>query len=286
MRFNVACLPLVIIALVATFAHGALAGPRTAFKICADPNFLPWSNAKEEGFENKIGRLLASKLGLPVQYTWFPQRMGFIRNTLRAIDEASGEYKCDVVMGLPTGYELAVTTKPYYHSTYALVYVKGRGLDDISSAEALIRLPPERLASIRFGLAERNPGTVWLSQHGLLDRITTAYASQSGDPNLPPGAEEARDLLAGKIDATVMWGPIAGELARKQRGTHSIAVLPIASTPMARMHFGISAGVRFGQKEAKEELQRLFDENKSAIDVILRDYGVPLVDESGRLLAQ
>ncbi len=269
---------------LAAAAPPADAQSRSAFRICADPNYLPWSNKAQEGYENRIGALLARQLDLPVEYTWFPQRMGFIRNTLRARNDA-GEYKCDVVMGLPTGYELAITTRPYYHSIYALVFVKGRGLDDVKSAADLPALPPERLSKVRFGLAERNPGTVWLAQHGLLDLITKAYASQSGDPGEHPGAPEQRDLLAGNIDATVMWGPIAGYFARENQGTTPIAVLPIASTPAARMHFGISAGVRFGQKEARDELQRLLDENKPAIDAILRDYGVPLVDARGELIA-
>jgi len=258
-------------------SHGA---ERTAFRICADPNYMPWSNRAQEGFENRIGALLAERLGLAVEYTWFPQRMGFIRNTLRAKDDG-GEFKCDVVMGLPEGYELAVTTEPYYHSIYALVYVKGRGLDDVKGAEDLPALPRERLSKVRFGLAERNPGTVWLARHGLLDLITIAYPSQSGDPNERPGEPEQRDLLAGNIDATVMWGPIAGWFARENGGDAAIAVLPIASTPDARMHFGISAGVRFGEKERKQELQRLLDDNKDAVDAILKDYGVPLVDARG-----
>ena len=188
---------------------------RSAFKVCADPHYLPWSNERGEGYENRIASLLAGELGLPVEYTWFPQRMGFIRNTLRAKGD-DGEYKCDVVMGLPAGYELAITTDPYYHSTYALVYVKGRGLDDIGSPADLLALDPAHRDRIRFGLAERNPGTVWLAKHGLLDLLQVAYASQHGDPEVQPGQLEREDLLAGNIDVTIMWGPIAGYFARQQ----------------------------------------------------------------------
>ena len=255
---------------------------RSAFKVCADPHYLPWSNGQGEGYENRIASLLAGELGLPVEYTWFPQRMGFIRNTLRAKGD-DGKYKCDVVMGLPAGYELAITTEPYYYSTYALVYVKGRGLDDIHSAEDLLALEPARRDRLRFGLAERNPGTVWLAKHGLLDLIEIAYASQHGDPEVQPGQLERGDLLAGKIDVTIMWGPIAGYFAVSSPDT-SIAVLPMTSEPGVRLHFGISAGVRFGQGERKKELQGLLEENADAIDAILREYGVPLVDENGALI--
>ena len=284
MRAGVLAVVLGSMLAAANVASHAQEATRTAFKICADPHYLPWSNRDGEGFENKIGELLAAKLGLPVAYTWFPQRMGFIRNTLRSENEA-GEYKCDVVMGLPAGYELAVTTKPYYHSIYSLVYVKGRGLDDVKSAPDLLSLPQERLNKLKFGLAERNPGTVWLARHGLLDLITTAYPSQSGDPSEYPGEPEQKDLLAGKIDLTVMWGPIAGYFARSNQNTTPIAVIPIVSEPGVRMHFGISAGVRFGAGEAKAELQQLLTNNKADIDAILRAYQVPLVDENGVLIS-
>ena len=255
---------------------------RSAFKVCADPHYLPWSNQNGEGYENRIAALLASELGLPVEYTWFPQRMGFIRNTLRAKGD-DGEYKCDVVMGLPAGYELAITTEPYYYSTYALVYVKDRGLGEIRSTADLLTIDSARQDQLRFGLAERNPGTVWLAKHGLLDLLEVAYASQHGDPEVQPGQLEREDLLAGKIDLTIMWGPIAGFFARSNTDV-PIAVIPMASEPGVHLHFGISAGVRFGQGERKKELQELLDKNAEAIEAILREYGVPLVDENGTLI--
>ena len=270
-------------AAAAIAAAGGVAGAeRIAFKVCADPHYLPWSNERQEGFENRIASLLAGELGLPVEYTWFPQRMGFIRNTLRARGE-DGEYKCDVVMGLPAGYELAITTRPYYHSTYALVYVKGRGLDDVQSAADLLALDPGRRDKLRFGLAERNPGTLWLARHDMLDSLEIAYASQHGNPEVRPGQIEQEDLLAGKIDVTIMWGPIAGHFARSNPDV-PVVVIPMASEPGVHLHFGISAGVRFGQKAQKEELQGLLDGNAEAIEAILREHGVPLVDADGAAL--
>jgi quinoprotein dehydrogenase-associated probable ABC transporter substrate-binding protein len=277
-RFGIALAALAAIAV----SGSAASAERTAFKVCADPHYLPWSNEREEGYENRIASLLAEALGLPVEYTWFPQRMGFIRNTLRARGD-DGEYKCDVVMGLPAGYELAITTKPYYHSTYALVYVRGRGLDDVQSAADLLALEPARRDKLGFGLAERNPGTLWLARHGMLDRIEVAYASQHGDPELRPAQLEQEDLLAGKIDVTIMWGPIAGYFARSNPDV-PVTVIPMASEPGVRMHFGISAGVRFGQKAQKEELQKLLDENAEAIEAILREHWVPLTDADGALI--
>lgn len=262
---------------------GTAAGAeRTAFKVCADAHYLPWSNDRQEGFENRIAALLAGELGLPVEYTWFPQRMGFIRNTLRGRGE-DGTYKCDVVMGLPQGFELATTTDPYYWSTYALVFVEGRGLDAVRAPADLLTLDPAQREALRFGLAERNPGTLWLAKYGLLDRLTNAYASQHGDPNVQPGQLEQEDLLAGTIDLTFMWGPIAGHFVRSNPDI-PIRVIPMESEADLRLHFGISVGVRFGEPDWKAELQALLDANAAAIESILREHGVPLVDGNGRLL--
>ena len=280
-RARQACIAIATLATLSLWGSAADA-QGTAFKVCADPHYLPWSNEREEGYENRIASLLADALGQSVEYTWFPQRMGFIRNTLRSRGP-DGAYKCEYVMGLPTGFELAITTEPYYHSTYALVYVKGRGLDDIQTPADLLALEPARRDEVRFGLAERNPGTVWLAKHGLLDQLQVAYASQHGDPELQPGQLEQEDLLAGEIDATVMWGPIAGYFARSNPDV-PVVVIPMASEPGVRLHFGISAGVRFGQGARKEALQKLLDEHAEAIEAILREYGVPLVSADGEML--
>lgn len=255
---------------------------RTELRVCADPNYLPYSDQQEAGFENRIAQMLARELGLPVEYTWFPQRMGFIRNTLRA-QAQDGRHKCDIVLGVPDGFELAITTEPYYRSTYALVYVQGRGLDDIRSGEDLLAMDDARKNKLRFGLAERNPGTVWLAKHGLLDRLLVAYASQLGDPGIRPGELEQRDLIAGRIDLTVMWGPIAGYFARHTDEVQ-IRVVPLLSEPGVKFDFAISAGVRFGEREWKDEVQSLLDRNAPEIEALLRDYGVPLVAEDGSLL--
>ncbi|HZR03913.1 MAG TPA: ABC transporter substrate-binding protein, partial [Burkholderiales bacterium] len=114
---------------------------RTAFRVCQDPNNLPFSNTKGEGFENKLAELLAAKLGLPVEYYNFPQRMGFIRNTL-AFKLPGEDYRCDVVMGVPADYDQAAPTRPYYRSAYALVV--GPKLNDVRAPQDLPALAPER----------------------------------------------------------------------------------------------------------------------------------------------
>ncbi|MGI9335418.1 MAG: quinoprotein dehydrogenase-associated putative ABC transporter substrate-binding protein [Gammaproteobacteria bacterium] len=255
---------------------------RTELRVCADPNYLPYSSEARDGFENRIAAMLAEELGLSVEYEWFPQRMGFIRNTLRAQREEGG-YKCDLVMGLPAGYELAITTDPYYYSSYALVYVKGRRLDDVKSAEDIMNMDLERRSKIRFGLAERNPGAVWLARNGMLDAIVMAFAAQSGDPHERPGQAEQEALLADRIDATVMWGPIAGHFARTTEDV-DIAIVPMQSSLPIRFHFGISAGVRFGEKAWKDQIQALLNKRAADIRALLEEFKVPLVDENGNAL--
>lgn len=253
---------------------------RNAFRVCADPKYLPYSNQDGEGFENRVAQLLADDLGLPVEYEWFPQRMGFIRNTLRAKDAEGDAYKCDVVMGLPNGYELAMTTDPYYRSMYALVYVKGRDLDDIRSAQDVIDMAAERKQKLRFGMASRNPGNAWLQKHGMLDRIVVAYPSQPGDPNIRPGELEQKDLLDGRIDATILWGPIAGYFAKTTEDLE-IEVIPLSSEPGVHLDYAISAGVRFGDKAWRDELNGLLERNEEQIQTLLEEYEVPLVEEGG-----
>jgi hypothetical protein len=121
-------------------------------KVCADANNMPLSNDKGEGFENKIAQAMAEDMGRELQYTYFPQRMGFVRMTLRAKETKTDTFKCDVIIGVPTHYDVTATTKTYMHSTYAMVYRKSSGFGYLTSPEDLLKLSPERLSKIHFGL--------------------------------------------------------------------------------------------------------------------------------------
>jgi ABC-type amino acid transport substrate-binding protein len=154
------------------------------FKVCADPLNPPYSTKNKDGFENKIAELFARELGQSVEYTWFAQRIGFIRNTLTAPvndwDADSDEFKCDIVMGVPAGYDLTLTTVPYYRSTYVLLIAKGRGWDDIKDAAQLTRQSLQRQESLKIAMFDRGPGAAWLQKNGLLDQ-GISYQSMSGD---------------------------------------------------------------------------------------------------------
>ena len=255
-------------------------GEDRVLRVCEDPNNLPFSNRAGEGFENKIAELLARELGWKLEYTWFPQRMGFIRNTLRAREPNSDRFKCDLIIGVPVGFELAATTNPYYRSTYALAYRKGTGLDSVTTPEALLHLEPAKLKSLKLGVFGQTPPADWLLRHHLLEQAVP-YQPQTGDAERYPGEIIDKDLASGKIDVAFLWGPIAGYLAKTS--PNGVVVVPFPPERELHMDFRIAMGVRFGERAWKDRIERLVEENRSRIQEILVAYGVPLLDDEGRL---
>ena len=257
-------------------------GADKVLRVCEDPNNLPFSNRAGEGFENKIAELFARDLGWKLEYTWFPQRMGFIRNTLRARDPDSDRFKCDLVLGVPVGFELAAATKPYYRSTYALAYMKGRGLDAVQAPDDLLKLDPSKLKSLKLGVIGQTPPADWLLKHGLFEQVVS-YQTQSGDPERYPGEIVEKDLVSGAIDVAFVWGPIAGYFAKKAAGA-SVAVVPFAPDPAIQFDYRIAMGVRFGEREWRDRIERLIEANRGRIQAILAEYGVPQLDDAGRFM--
>ncbi len=249
------------------------------FKVCADPLNPPYSTKNKDGFENKIAELFAKELGQTVEYMWFPQRIGFIRNTLNAplkdSDVESNEYKCDVIMGVPAGYDLTLTTSPYYQSTYVLLIAKGRGWDDITDAAQLIDLPLQRQETLKIAMFDRGPGTTWMQKNGLLD-IGTPYQSMSGDDENNVAMQIEKDLKAKKIDMVILWGPIAGYVAA-QSPKNSYSMIPMKSTPDMKFEFAMAMGVRNGDKARKEALDKLIATKADEIRAIMAGYNFPLL---------
>ena len=270
-----AAVGIALLALGAPRAAAEEAPARKAFRVCQDPDNLPFSSVKGEGYENKIAELFARDLGLPVEYYSFPQRLAFIRNTLRY--KLPGEdYRCDVVMGVPAGFDQVSATKPYYRSTYALVFAKGRGLDEVKSAADFLQLDPTRLARLKIGVYDRSPASQWLYKHALLDRAVP-YAMLSPNPDQYPGEILEKDLASGKLDVAIVWGPIAGYFAKRVR-TPTLAVVPLASEPGVRFDYPMAMGVRHGEREWKQQIETLIDKHRGEIVAILREYGVPLLE--------
>jgi quinoprotein dehydrogenase-associated probable ABC transporter substrate-binding protein len=264
-------------------AGGTSTAPEKAdpvLHVCADPSSLPQSNDRGEGYENKIAEALAHDLGKKVEYTFFPQRMGFVRMTLRARNETTLKFKCDLIIGVPKGYELTATTQPYMRSTYAMVFADRPDFKGFKDPADLLALPPAKLHSLRIGIFGRSPAADWLLQNGLIERAEM-YAPQSGDPKETPNTVVDRDLSSGKIDLAIVWGPVAGQLVGAHSGgPKGWRALPFKPDPKIKFDYEISMGLRQGEKEWKDTLDQWIGSHHEQIMSILASYHIPLLDLS------
>lgn len=271
---------LIATAVLSPVVESAETAKDEALRVCADADNLPFSNRAGEGYENKIAEALARDLGRHVEYTYFPQRMGFVRNTLRKKDPTSQQFACDVIIGVPKGYELTATTRPYMRSTYALLFAKRDDLAAVKTADDLMKLPPATLKTLRIGVFGLSPGADWLLRNGLIEQAAV-YPPQSGDPAENPAHIIGRDLAAGKIDIGIVWGPIAGFLIRHHAGTQHWRAVPFVPDPTIKFDYEISMGVRFGEKQWQSTVDAWIGSHQSEIDTILSNFRVPLLDASG-----
>ena len=240
-------------------------------RVCADPRDLPFSNEAGEGFENKIAELLAQKLGKTLAYEFYPDATGFVRNTLNA-------HRCDVIMGMPQGDDIVQGTNPYYRTTYSLVSRQGSGLENVDSLEDPL------LQNKRIGIVAGTPPATNLAVNGLLGNIKS-YPLVVDTRVDAPTSTMMGDLEGDRIDIAILWGPIAGYLAKN-------AKIPVKVTPLVketsgqRMIYRIGMGVRHSDQEWKRLLNKLIVENQAEITHILTTYGVPLLDENNARLTQ
>ncbi|MCF6252295.1 MAG: quinoprotein dehydrogenase-associated putative ABC transporter substrate-binding protein [Methylococcaceae bacterium] len=271
---DTSCLKKILISIfLTTFSFSASAEEK--FRVCADPLNPPYSTKSEDGFENKIAKLFAKQLNQKIEYYWFPQRIGFIRNTLKSQIGDTEQYKCDVVMGLPVGFDFAKTTKPYYHSTYTLIIAKGRGWDDITQPSQLSNLSLQREESLKIAMFDRGPGTTWLQKSGLLDQ-GIPYQTMTGDDKNNVAMQIEKDLKAGEIDMVILWGPMAGYvISQSPKDTYNI--IPMNSTAGMKFDFSIAMGIRYGDNKRKQVLEKLIDNNMDRIQSIISEYNIPLL---------
>jgi mxaJ protein len=260
-------------AALALFVAPACADPPAGngvLKVCADPNNLPFSNQAGEGFENKLADRIAQKLGRTLAYTWWAQRRGFIRHTLKAGD-------CDLVIGVPAHFDLVETTKPYYRSTYVFVTRTERHLDLTSIADT--RLHQFRIGVHLIGNDGNNPPPAEaLGAQGIVDNVQgyLIYGDYR-QPNPPARLIEA--VADGTIDVAAAWGPLAGYFASR-------SPVPLTITPITdgerfapqRFQFEIAMGVRKGDDALRDQLNAFIEDNSAAIADLLKSYGVPLVE--------
>jgi quinoprotein dehydrogenase-associated probable ABC transporter substrate-binding protein len=257
------------------------AGGRDALRVCQDPNNLPFANDKEEGFENRIAELLGKHLGVPVTYFNYPQRFVFIRNTLRY--KLPGEdYPCDVIIGLPVGFDQVAVTKPYYRSTYAMIFPQGKGLDEIKSVDDFLALGPERLSKLRIGLYDKSPASKWMDRHNLVDQ-GVPYQTINVAMDHYVGDIIDKDLVGGKIDVAIVWGPVAGYYAN--RFDPPMKVVPMKSEPGVQFDFAFGMGIRRGEPEWKAQIEGFLDTHQAQIAEILKTYNVPLVEEGQQVVS-
>ena len=242
-------------------------GAERELRVCADPNNLPFSNQQGEGLENRIAELIANELDATLSYTWWAQRRGFIRNTLRA-------GACDLVIGVPAGYELVETTVPYYRSAYVYVYRADRGLD-------LRSMRDPRLRDLRIGVhligddGANPPPAHALGQQGIVDNVVgyMIYGDYR-EPNPPARIIEA--VARGDLDVAAVWGPLGGYFAK--HASAPLKAVPITDTAQfapLRFEFGIAMGVRTGDLAFRDQLNAIIERRREDIDALLDTYGVP-----------
>jgi quinoprotein dehydrogenase-associated probable ABC transporter substrate-binding protein len=238
-------------------------------RVCSDPHNMPFSNERGEGFENKIAELLSAKLDKKLAYTWYPQSVGFVRQTL-------GSFRCDVIIGFPQGNDLVQSTNPYYRSSYALVFKPGSELAGVDT------LGDPRLQGKRLGIVAGTPPATHLVAAGLMPKAKP-YALVVDTRVDSSGQAMTKDIASGDVDAGILWGPIAGYYARQADPRLRITpLLKEGDRPPLAYH--ITMGVRPADQNWKRDLNQLIRDNQPAITQLLLDFGVPLIDENGRVV--
>lgn len=238
----------------------------TALRVCADPAAYPLSDEAGEGYENRIAELLAEKLDLPLEYTWYPMATGFIRKTL-------GEDRCDVVIGYAQGHELVLNTNHYLTSSYVIVTRSDGPLAGVD------HVGDPALKAARIGVIAGTPPASHLARNGLMGQVE-GYQLVTDSRYDSPAQQMLEDLAEGRIDAAFLWGPIAGPLARDNAVEMTVTPLVHETLP-PRLFYRITMGVRQGEMVWKRKLNSLIRRNQAEIDAILAEYGVPMLNDKG-----
>jgi mxaJ protein len=259
---------------LAAIAACSLCGPSMAdqprvLAVCADPDNLPYSNDRLEGFENRIAGLIAEELHTSIRYTWSVQRRGFLRRTLQA-------GACDVVMGVPAGLPGVSVTHPYYASTYVFVSMRSRNLQLGDFDAPVLRALKVGLQAVGAEGANTPPASA-LARRGLANNVV-GFATWGEDNGENPQARIIDAVAAGEIDTAVVWGPFAGYFAKRHQDRLILSpVAPDPQTPALPFVYEIALGVRNGEDAFKTQLQEILDRRQHDIQAILNEYGVPLV---------
>lgn len=240
---------------------------RDVLRVCADPNNMPFSNRRQEGFENRLADIVAAELKVPLRYYWMPQGPGFVANTL-------GTKLCDVIMGYAAGAEPVQHTNPYYRSVYVLVVKQG------GEFEGVDRLSDPRLKGKRLGVVAATPPADHLLEEDLLATAKN-YALLVDRSTESPAEDMIADLAAGQIDGALLWGPIGGYLAG--RSSAPLTVVPLVhERDRPPLSYRITLGIRHSEQDWKRRLNDVIRKRRAEFDRVLLDFGVPLLDEADR----
>jgi len=248
---------------VASTTTPAAAAPAT-LRVCADPDNLPFSNKAEEGLENAIAKIVAREMKAQLQYYWWPHQRGLLKRTLKA-------GQCDVILGMPSGMEGALTTRPYYRTGYVMAYRADRGYK-------LENLDAPELKKLKVGVQNNTPPWAAMGRREIVDNVIeyTLFHDQ-GDPDrtgMPEGM--FKDLTDGKLDVAMMWGPMAGYFAKKTPNVKFVE-RPLKDEERLPMAYDIAIAVPKGQEELKAKLEAALDHAAPEIDKVLQSYGVPVL---------
>ena len=258
-----------LLSFAAAGSGSARAHATKQIRVCADPNNLPFSNSRREGFENRIAELVARDMGARIEYTWWAQRRGFIRNTLNAS-------RCDIVIGVPASFDLTAVTNPYYRSSYVFVTRRDRSLRIRSYDDPSLR-------KLRIGVqlvgddGANTPPVHSLGQRGIRGNLKgyLVYGDYR-EPNPPARIIDA--VAKGEVDVAIVWGPLAGYFAARQNVPLDITpVSPQVDLPFMPQVFDISMGVRREDRALRDTLDAILDRERNAIRSILDSYNVPRV---------
>jgi len=240
---------------------------RETLRVCADANLMPFSNRDGAGYENRMAEMLGESLGIPTAYTWWPQTIGFLRNTLK-------KQKCDVVFSINAENEMVLNTNPYYRSVYTLVYRKDLGIDIETMKHPIV-------GDLRIGVVEKTPAATLLNHYGYTNirpyQLTTDTRAKQ------PARNALADVAAGVLDAAIIWGPIAGYYVEQM--DEPMVTVPLLNEPApVELAFTITMGVRRGEDSWKHTLNDFIRDHETEIRELLADYNIPLVNSDGRLI--
>jgi mxaJ protein len=257
LRLNLMLLLAVIVFVLPCWAQ------QKELRVCADPNNLPFSNIKQQGFENHIAEVIASDLHAHLTYVWQRMGRGFVREFLN-------KDRCDLLIGIPADFKPVLTTAPYYRSSYVFVVRRDAAYKPASLEDPALR-------NVKVGVQalddEYTPPAEALIQRGMRDSLVT-YHTVGEDAEAI-----VRAVLNKEVAVAIVWGPLAGYWAHHNSGAlECTPVYPESEPPGLPFTFEISMGVRKGNTSLRDAVQQALTRRGAEIKNILANFAVPQLE--------